>query len=110
MSENKMTRNGFAVASLVVGIISFFSFAGMEKAIVAVIFGILALKSLGEEDDAASKKFAKAGIILGAVSFFLTTILIINYLPKIKEQLRQQNSEKKPAIIEEPQDLIPQPK
>ena len=47
MEQQKSAMSEFAIASLVMGIVSFFQLMSWEKGIVAVVFGILALKNIG---------------------------------------------------------------
>ena len=61
MEEERNVMSEFAIASLAIGIASFISLAGMEKAILAIVFGALALKRLGGDNQLSGKKFAKAG-------------------------------------------------
>lgn len=89
MDENKRRISEFAIASLVIGIASFISLAGLEKAILAIIFGALALKRMQGENQLLNRKLANAGIILGIFSIIATTIFIVKFLPKFQEQIRQ---------------------
>lgn len=96
MDEQKRVRNEFAIASLVVGITSFISLAGMEKAIVAIVFGALALKRMERETQLIGKKLATAGIILGIFSIIATTVFIVKFLPKIQQRMMQLQKESIP--------------
>ena len=70
--QPKKDRKGFAIAAMVLGIISiptFFEFIiSIPCAILAIIFGILAVKS-------SIKGLAIAGIATGATGFILTVII-----------------------------------
>ena len=70
--QPKKDRKGFAIAAMVLGIISiptFFEFIiSIPCAILAIIFGILAVKS-------SRKGLAIAGIATGATGFILTVII-----------------------------------
>ena len=89
MDEQKNIMSEFAIASLAIAAISFINFAGMEKAILAIIFGTLALKRMKKDDNLSGVKFARAGIILGVLSILITINLIIKYYPKIKQMVNQ---------------------
>jgi hypothetical protein len=67
-------RYPLAIVSLVIGIVSFFQFFGLEKAVMAIVFGALALKNVpaGEEK---GKRYAYSGIILGCL--YIVTLLVI---------------------------------
>ena len=96
MNEQKNIMSEFAIASLAIAAISFINFAGMEKAILAIIFGTLALKKMKKDDNLSGVKFAKAGIILGVFSVLITVNLLIKYYPKIKQMVNQMQSEQTP--------------
>ena len=93
MEEHKNPVSEFAIASLVLGIVSFISLAGMEKAIIAIAFGVLALKRLEGNDQLSGKNFAKAGIILSILSIIATVIFIVKVFPKIQQRMMQMQSE-----------------
>ena len=86
----------FAIASLAIAIISFINLAGMEKAILAIIFGTLALKRMEKDDNLSGVKFARAGIIIGVLSILITIQLIIRFYPKFKQIINQMQSEQAP--------------
>lgn len=85
MSENKPIISEFAIASLVMGIVSFVNLAQLEKGIVAVIFGILALRRMNQNAFLGGKKLAISGIVLGVISIVLLITLITIFFPQIKE-------------------------
>lgn len=74
MEENKSKGKGFAVASLVTGILSLvfltFIVISVGLAILSIIFGIIA-KNKGD------KSISKAGITLGVVSLGITLVLFL---------------------------------
>ena len=65
----------FATASLVVGISAFVSLAGMEKAILAIVFGALALRN-GAHRLTARANLARFGIVLGILQIVLVLVLL----------------------------------
>ena len=110
MEGKKRKMSEFAIASLVMGVLSLITLMGIEKAIVAIIFGILALKRIyREEGQLSGKNLAVAGLVLGAFSILFTMIFIIKFFPKIKEEAMQMQSQYKDgAPNSEPQaELIP---
>jgi hypothetical protein len=95
MSEsNKMNENNldsrtqvvlgqkyaYATISLILGIACFITLAGMEKAILAVVFGWMALKSSPAPVLKERRVWAKIGLILGAVMLVVVpTIILLNF-------------------------------
>lgn len=70
-------KTKIAIISLGVGVISFLNLFGIEKAVLAILLGYIALKEVSSEQKKANK-FAIGGIILGAVYIvFLITIFIL---------------------------------
>jgi len=85
MNNQPNTRNeqavlgqkyAFATAALVLGIASFISLLGMEKAVLAIAFGLLALKAAPAPELARRRGWAKGGIVLGV----LHVVLVIGIL------------------------------
>ena len=85
MESEGMRRSEFAVASLVVGIVSFVQLFNIEKPIVAVIFGILALKRITRDNQLGGKKLALAGIILGVIGIVATTVFTAMVWPQLQQ-------------------------
>ncbi len=78
-----------AIISLVVGILSFINLFGLEKALLAVILGIIALRRIAApESTAKGEGFAAGGIVLGGVSAIASVFLITKVM-----QFIQQHSE-----------------
>jgi hypothetical protein len=98
MNEKKNIMSEFAIASLAIAAISFINFAGMEKAILAIIFGALALQRMKKDDNLSGVKFARAGIILALFSLYISVNLMIRFYPKIKQMINQMQSEQAPLI------------
>ena len=72
-------KYAYATISLVLGIACFLNLAGMEKAVLAVIFGWLALKSTPPPILKRRRVWAKTGIVLGIVVLtVIPTIIILN--------------------------------
>ena len=94
MESQKNPVSEFAIASLIMGLVSFVQIFNIEKPLVAITFGILALNKIKSNSQLEGKKFAIAGIALGIVCIILVTIMIIKFLPQLK-QMHQQ-------VIQEP--------
>jgi len=70
-------KTKIAIISLAVGILSFLNLFGVEKAVLAILLGYIALKEVSSEQKKANK-LAFGGIILGIVYIvFLVTIFIL---------------------------------
>ena len=87
MSENQ-TRDSlilgqkyaFATASLILGIFSFVNLLGLEKPILAIIFGWLALRTKPAPQLNEHRVWAKTGVVLGTIVLIvLPTLIILNY-------------------------------
>jgi hypothetical protein len=68
--------NGLAIASLVVGIVSFFIGLYGAVGVVAIILGVIALRQVRERGQ-RGRGLAIAGIILGAVGAILTIVFLV---------------------------------
>jgi hypothetical protein len=92
MSENQ-TRDSlilgqkyaFATASLVLGIFSFVNLLGLEKPILAIIFGWLALRATPAPQLKEHRVWAKAGVVLGSIILVVIPTLIILNLDRLRE-------------------------
>lgn len=72
-------KYAYATISLILGIACFINLAGMEKAMLAVIFGWLALKSTPPPALRARRVWAQTGLVLGTlVLLVVPTIIILN--------------------------------
>jgi len=92
-----LKKNEFAVASLVLGIISFVSLFGMEKPIAAIVFGVLALKNIqAAPQESRGKNLAIAGIVLGAAALTLAIIILINYFPQFLQTQQEMMRQREP--------------
>jgi hypothetical protein len=91
IETNNMTVLGqkyaFATISLVLGISCFVNLLGLEKAILAIVFGWMALRADPPPALVTHRLWAKAGIVLGILPLvLLPTILILNF-DRVKEIL-----------------------
>jgi hypothetical protein len=72
-------KYAYATISLILGLACFINLAGLEKAVLAVIFGWLALKSTPAPALNARRLWAKTGVVLGTlVLIVIPTIIILN--------------------------------
>jgi hypothetical protein len=66
--------NGFAIASLVLGIVGFFL---NPLSVLAVIFGAIALSQSGKNPDFKGKGMAVAGLVMGIIVIVFWVVIII---------------------------------
>ncbi len=72
-------KYAYATISLILGLACFINLAGMEKALLAVIFGWLALKATPAPVLKARRLWARIGVVLGTlVLIVIPTIIILN--------------------------------
>ena len=73
-------KYAFATVSLILGIFCFVNFFGLEKAILAIVFGWLALRTKPEPVLKEHRLWAKVGLVLGILPLIiLPTIIILNF-------------------------------
>ncbi|HSB09773.1 MAG TPA: hypothetical protein VLM38_09845 [Blastocatellia bacterium] len=77
-------KYAYATISLVMGIVCFVNFAGLEKAILAIVFGWLALKHTPPPDLTQRRRWAKAGITLGILLLLVVPTVIILNLERLR--------------------------
>jgi hypothetical protein len=78
-------KHAFATASLLVGVASFLSLLGMEKAILAMVFAWLALKANPAPRLEERRSWAKIGFVLGLLMFILVPTALILFHDRIAE-------------------------
>lgn len=72
-------KYAYATISLILGLACFINLAGLEKAVLAVIFGWLALKSTPAPVLKARRVWARTGVVLGVlVLITIPTIILLN--------------------------------
>ena len=81
-------KYAYATVSLVLGVFCFNNLAGMEKALLAVIFGWLALKPTPPPVLKERRMWATAGVAMGAIMLILVPTLIIVYIDRLSEIIR----------------------
>ncbi len=85
-------KYAYATASLLVGIICYVNILGIERGTLAIIFAILALKSVPQPKLEKRRAWAIAGLILGILIFILVPGIIIFKFDKVQEIIRALNS------------------
>lgn len=88
--QHKGPLGEFAIVSLTLGILSFIQLAGIEKAIAAIVFGVLALKKIAApESNARGEGMAAAGIVLGIIYALIAAVALFILMknPALLEQI-----------------------
>ncbi|MBN2097001.1 MAG: DUF4190 domain-containing protein [Candidatus Omnitrophica bacterium] len=88
----KANFSEFAIVSLTLGIISFIQLGGLEKAVAAIVFGILSLKRIASpRSDSRGEGLAAAGIVLGVIYAIIAAVAIFTFMrnPELIQQLLQ---------------------
>lgn len=78
-------KYAFATASLILGICSFVNLLGLEKPILAVIFGWLALRATPEPLLTQHRVWAKTGVTLGTIILVIVPVIIILNFDRLRE-------------------------
>ena len=78
-------KYAFATASLILGIFSFVNLLGLEKPILAIIFGWLALRSQPAPQLTQHRVWAKTGVVLGTIVLIVVPTLIILNFHRLQE-------------------------
>ena len=78
-------KYAFATASLVLGIFCFVNLLGLEKPILAIVFGWLALRSKPEPKLTQHRIWAQAGVVLGSIILIVVPVLIIINFDRLRE-------------------------
>jgi len=76
-------KYAYATVSLALGIVCFINLAGMEKAVLAVIFAWLALKRNPGPVLKERRAWAKAGLVLGSLVLILVPTLMIVFINRL---------------------------
>jgi hypothetical protein len=80
-------RAGLGTAALAAGVISFVSLLGVEKALLAVVLGVLAIR--GAAAGASARRLGLAAILLGGLFVATLAVLLALFHDKFAELLRQ---------------------
>ena len=78
-------KYAFATAALILGISCFTNLLGLEKAIMAIVFARLALRTKPEPRLTEHRMWAKAGLILGILPLIIVPVLIIMNFDHIRQ-------------------------
>jgi hypothetical protein len=78
-------KYAYATVSLILGIASFVNFAGFEKAILAIIFARLALKSDPPPALTNRREWGKAGLVLGILQIIFISAMLIIFRNELRE-------------------------
>jgi hypothetical protein len=81
--KKKNTTNEFAQAAIIVAIASFIQLLGIEKALIAIIFAVLALRSLPESRQ-KGKALAIVALVLSIAYIIFISGFLYAHLPEIK--------------------------
>lgn len=76
-------KYAYATVSLVLGILCFINLAGMEKAILAIVFAWLALKSNPAPVLKDRRLWAQAGLVMGSIVLILVPTLILVFINRL---------------------------
>ena len=80
-------KYAYATIALMLGIASIVNLLGMEKAILAIIFARLALKSEPAPALKNRREWGQAGLVLGVLQVVLISVLIIIFRNELREVL-----------------------
>ena len=78
-------KYAYATVSLLLGIFCFVNLAGMEKAMLAIVFGWLALRGKPAPELKEHRLWAQIGVILGSLVLIIVPIVIILNFERLRE-------------------------
>jgi len=78
-------KYAFATVSLVLGIFCFINLLGLEKPILAIVFGWLALRNTPEPKLTEHRIWAQVGMVLGSIILIVVPVLIIINFDRLRE-------------------------
>ena len=78
-------KYAFATVSLILGICSFVNLLGLEKPILAIVFGWLALRANPAPALKLHRMWAKTGLVLGILVLVIVPIIIIVNFDEVRE-------------------------
>ena len=78
-------KYAFATASLILGICCFINLLGLEKPILAIVFGWLALRQTPGPPLKDHRVWAKTGVVLGTIVLIVVPTLIILNFDRLRE-------------------------
>ena len=77
-------KYAYATISLILGVACFINLAGLEKAILAVAFAWLALKSTPPPALTSRRVWAKTGMVLGILMLIVVPTIVILNLDRLR--------------------------
>lgn len=80
-------KYAYATISLILGLACFVNLAGMEKAVLAIIFARLALNDAPAPRLAARRAWAQTGLALGALVLVVIPTIIIFNLDRLRDMI-----------------------
>lgn len=83
-----MNRCRLAIIALLLGITSMINLLGLEKGVMAVIVGWLAIGEIKNQPSLKGKGMAWAGLILGVLSIITILVVLIWKGPQLLQQLK----------------------
>lgn len=81
-------KYAYATVSLVLGIMSFVNLLGIEKGLLAIVFGALALSGRPGPALAERRAWGKLGVVLGAIQVVLVIAVVALNFDKLLEVIR----------------------
>lgn len=81
-------KYAYATVSLVLGVASFINLVGMEKGLLAIVFGILALKRLPAPTLGRRRTWGVLGVVFGALQILVVVLLVAFNLDKLLELIQ----------------------
>ncbi len=79
-------RTGLAVAALAVSLVAFLSLLGLEKAILAVVLGVLAMR--GGPAASAARRLGLAAVVIAAAWLVSVSVVLALYWPKLADLIQ----------------------
>jgi hypothetical protein len=81
-------KYAYATVALVLGVMSFINLFGLEKGILAIVFGALALKQVPAPPLAERRAWGKLGIAFGALQIVMIIALVALNFDKLLELIQ----------------------
>lgn len=78
-------KYAYATVSLLLGIFCFINLAGMEKAVLAIVFAWLALRNAPEPILKQRRIWAQAGLALGGLLLIIVPVIIFFNFGRLRE-------------------------
>lgn len=85
--EKSIFYSELAIASLTIGVLCFIQLFGLERSIAAIVFGVLALRRIKQDETLKGKNLAIAGIVLGAIYCLIAIAVIPQALEVAKNMM-----------------------